>query len=298
MSQNYERVVARLNNLKAIEPLLGALRTISMGTWQMAQNNLNKINQYEAHFNQILAEILPMIEEKVIHKSIVHKRNDKSTDAFILVIGSERGLCGNFNTFQAENALNWISEGDFQSVRIGAIGSRMIQTLSKMSVTLSWRHPLPTSDLSSYRRAYLLTQDWIRQFESFHFNRLFVLSSEMAGENQFKFSSVKLLPYEPHFPIAVKPIKPAIWPPPIIETDPRGIYNQIIQHDIAATFYKILLRSAIAENASRYIMMEEAKQNAQDIIEELNREVNIERKRQITQETQELAVGAGLIDNK
>ncbi len=298
MSQTYERVVARLNNLKAIEPLLSALRTISMGTWQMAQNNLNRINQYEAQFTQVLLEVLPVIKDKIIRRSVVHQQKDNFAEALILIIGSERGLCGRFNEFIAESAQEWISEQNFQSKAIGAIGSRMVQTLSKMDIALSFQRPLPTSDLNSYRKAYLLSQDWIRRFENLEFNRLFILSSGLAGEDRFKFTSVQLLPYEPQFPDVTQPKEKIQWPPPIIETDPRGIYNQIVQHSIAATFYKILLRSAIAENSSRYMMMEEAKQNTQDIIEELNREVNNERKRQITQEMQELAVGAGLIDNK
>jgi F0F1-type ATP synthase gamma subunit len=44
--------------------------------------------------------------------------------------------------------------------------------------------------------------------------------------------------------------------------------------------------------------MEEAKKNADDIITALNRDLNVERKRKITREMQELAIGAGLIDNR
>jgi F0F1-type ATP synthase gamma subunit len=44
--------------------------------------------------------------------------------------------------------------------------------------------------------------------------------------------------------------------------------------------------------------MEEASNNAQEIIDETNQIINTERKRRITQQTQELAVGAGLLDNK
>jgi F0F1-type ATP synthase gamma subunit len=44
--------------------------------------------------------------------------------------------------------------------------------------------------------------------------------------------------------------------------------------------------------------MQEAKNNAEEIIEDLYRVINTERKRRITQEMQELASGAGLLDNK
>jgi F-type H+-transporting ATPase subunit gamma len=298
MSQTYERVLSRLNNLKAIEPLLGALRTISMGTWQMAQNKLIQIKQFEERFNQLLIEVLPVINVKDSQNRPALPKDMKPTDTFILIVGSERGLCGKFNEILAENAMFWISEQAFQSTKIGVIGSRMTQTLSRMDITLNWRKPMLADDLASYRKAYQLTQNWINQFESYQFNNLIILFNELAGENQFEFTALRLLPYETGSLESMKNEGTTLWPPAIIETNPKGIYKRIIHHYIASTFYQVLLRSAIAENSSRFLMMEEAKQNAQEIIEELNREVNNERKRQITQEMQELAVGAGLIDNK
>ena len=84
----------------------------------------------------------------------------------------------------------------------------------------------------------------------------------------------------------------------IIETDPKGIYTQIIQHFIASSFYQALLQSIIAESSSRFRIMEEAQRNAGEIITTLTQEIQSERKRQITREMQELAAGAGLIDNR
>jgi len=63
MTQNIERAKSRLNNIQAIEPLLVALRTLSMGTWQTAVNKINGLNQYEKNFNPILSEILPHITD-------------------------------------------------------------------------------------------------------------------------------------------------------------------------------------------------------------------------------------------
>jgi len=88
-----------------------------------------------------------------------------------------------------------------------------------------------------------------------------------------------------------------IWPPPIIETDPRGIFNQIIIQKIASIFYQAQLKSIIAENSFRYNLLQEAEDNAGEIIEELKSVINTERKRKITQQMQELASGAGLLDN-
>ena len=77
----------------------------------------------------------------------------------------------------------------------------------------------------------------------------------------------------------------------------RKMREWIIEQRIALSFYQVLLKSAAAEHSSRYSLMQDAKDNAEDIVEELNRIINTERKRKITQEMQELASGAGLLDN-
>jgi F-type H+-transporting ATPase subunit gamma len=297
MAQTYEKVVSRLKNIKAIEPLLGALRTISMGTWQTAQHKLNQMRQYESHYDRLLAQILPELDSRETRGKSRKANKSRIADAIILILGTERGLCGKFNEDLAEKALKWISEQQLPSHQTWVLGSRMARTLTRSGVPFARQMSLTTGDLATYRQSYLMTQGWIQQFEAYAFNHFYILYFKPGPGETPVFTPLQLLPYSiEHQPLDGNDHEPD-WPPPIIETDPRGIYHQLIQHYIASHFYQILLESAIAENASRFMMMEEAKQNAEDIIADLNREINAERRRKITQEMQELAVGAGLIDN-
>lgn len=78
MTQNIERAKSRLNNIQAIEPLLVALRTLSMGTWQTAVNKINGLNQYEKNFNPILSELLPVIKFRRSSRSILDYAPNKT----------------------------------------------------------------------------------------------------------------------------------------------------------------------------------------------------------------------------
>ncbi len=297
MVQTFERAKSRLNNIQAIEPLLGALRTLSMGTWQMALNKLARIQQYEENLDHFLFEIMPKITEKNLRKSKKDKKEVEIADTIILIIGTERGLCGKFNKILVENAIDWMKEQSFPSHQIWAIGSRMIRELDQMGVKISLRNPFPAGQLASYQQAYLTTQNWLEQFEEYAFNQFIVLFNQTAKGGDYQFSSFNLLPYEIHHPISVADKAKTHWPPPIIETDSKGIYQMIVKHYIASSFYQILLKSAAAEHSSRFNLMAEAEDNAEEIIEDLQQIINKERKRKITQGMQELASGAGLLDN-
>jgi len=297
MSQNFEHAKSRLENISTIEPLLGALRTMSMGTWQMALNKIDQMNAYEENYNHIIAEVLPHIKKQGFKPQKRKDRKPEIADAIILLIGTERGLCGKFNDTLIEQSMSWLQEADLPSYQIWAMGSRLIRKLDQMKIEISWRQPMPASDLMTYQKAYLTTQKWVEQYEAYAFNHFFVLFNQIEKGGRYQFSTFNLLPYENQYRQVSQKQRTEKWPPPIIETDPKGIYSKIIQHYIAASFYKLTLKSAAAEHVARFNLMEEAKNNAEDIIEELRRVINSERKRQITQQMQELAAGAGLLNN-
>lgn len=298
MSQTFERAQSRLNNIKAIEPMLSALRTISMGNWRLAQNKIANMKDYEKYFHQILVEVLPHIEDRSIKVEKQEPIQPLIADTIVLIIGSERGLCGNFNKSLAESAKQWMEAQDFSSIRVWALGSRMIKTLESMEINISWRNPLPKSSLFSYQQSYFYTQSWLEQYEKYDFNRFIILFNQMEKGGKYHFSTFSLLPYEIQHLTSVIEHERKRWPPPIIETDPLGIYHQIAQYFIASSFYQILLTSAAAEHAARFRLMEEAQENAEEIINEMNQIINTERKKRITKEMQELAAGAGLLEKK
>lgn len=294
MTQSFEIAKSRFDNISAIKPLLSALRTLSMGAWQMALNKLSKMDQYQDHFIKILAQILPYIKERQIRKHQNGVTNTTNIDTILLIVGTERGLCGKFNQTLAENAVTWLKSQDFPSYEIWAMGTRLIRELERMRIDITWKKSFQTSDASSYQAAYMNAQKWLEQFESYQFNRLMLIYNEM-NRGQIQFSTIQLLPYQLDY--ATQALKTETsWPPPIIESDPTGIYHQIIQHFIASSFYQVLLKSTVAEHSTRYNLMQESIDNAEDIIEELQLIINAERKKQITQEMQELATGAGLLD--
>ncbi len=295
MSQTSERAKTRLRNLTAIEPLLNALKTISMGNWQMALNKAAQIQHYERHYKRILVDILPVIGNEVFRATKPGKDDHK---VIYLIIGTEHGLCGRFNDVLAENAIKWVRAQNSPQQYIWVLGSKMIKTLERKGISPDWAHPLPGREVSTYEQAYQMTRDWFERHEKREFDRLVVLYNQAIRGGGNEFTTLTLLPSTIQ-PLSVEAkAERKFLPAPIIETDPIGIYRRINQHFLASSFYQVLLQSLISESSSRYRIMEEAKRNAGDIMTALAQEIQAERKRQITQEMQELAVGAGLMDNK
>jgi F-type H+-transporting ATPase subunit gamma len=296
MSQSFEHAKSRLDNIRTIEPLLSALRTMSMGSWQMANRKIANLIKYEEDLDQILIEILPKFAPKPAKIPGTDESELRGNDTIYLIIGSERGLCGKFNTSLAEKSLEAIEDDPADSYQIWVMGSRLRLEFERKGIPIGWRKELPASGLITYHETYTLTQTWIEEFESYSFNRLVVFFNQLIQGSQNQITQRTLLPYEFDRHPAPSQAGESRWPPTIIETDPKGIYYQTIQHFIAASLYKPLLMSAAAEHSARYHLLQEASENAEEIIEELIRIINVERKRKITQQMQELAVSSGLLE--
>ncbi|MGC9394745.1 MAG: hypothetical protein ACP5J4_07810, partial [Anaerolineae bacterium] len=62
MAQDLERIQSRLENVRAVGPILAALRTISLGSWQMALNRLRSLEGYSGRLLTLLPVLLPHIQ--------------------------------------------------------------------------------------------------------------------------------------------------------------------------------------------------------------------------------------------
>lgn len=268
-----------------------------MSAWQMALKKIEGIQQYEEVFKHVLADILLEISFPTRERAANRKKDLEIAETIVLIIGTERGLCGRFNRVLAENAISWIKDQNFPSYQIWVLGTRMVGALKRMNVEINWRKPLPSGEGLTFQHAYLTVQNWLASYESRNFNQLVILFNQIGRGGQYTFTWKQLLPFEIDHPDPGKRKVEKKWPPPIIETDPKGIYLQIIDQHIASEFFRILLQSTAAEHAFRFRLMEDAGDNAQEIMKELKMIINTERKRKITQEMQELASGSGLLEN-
>lgn len=294
MPQDIEKAEDRLQNIKAVSPILGALRTISLGTWQMALNKRKVIMQY----NDQLISLVPLLQtqlakllQKKRHKPI-RSLSDNSKRHLIICIGTERGLCGRYNDNLTEFVTSHISDSFSSSelIKLGVLGSRLAHSLKRNGVTPNWVEKMPVNNIPQYKQAITLILQWLGEYEEGALESVDIVFNQQRIAGTYEPTLQRLLP--PEFP---KIAEDHSWPPYIIETDPLALYTNIIKQWSAIQLYNFMLEATITENLARYQLMESASQNANRLIEDLTISIQSIRRQQITRELQELAVGAGLI---
>jgi F-type H+-transporting ATPase subunit gamma len=290
--EELERAQDRLDHIRTVEPILGALRTISLGSWQATLKQRTSVQRYGEQLTAILALLVPHLP--------AGRRAGRETDLpphrfAALVVGSERGLCGRFNVAVVERAEQYLAKQEAigRQVELIALGTRVRRILQRRQRPPVWSDALSITGLPPYRLTFDLTRRWLERYEQRELDAVDLIYNAYRGMGQYETTVVRLIP--PQLPPEGQNSSSEPWPPPIVETDPLGLYARVVEQWAAVSLYGLLLDSAAAEHSTRYQLMESATQSAERLIQELTLVIQAARRHAITQEMQELATGAGLV---
>lgn len=284
-----ERVQGRLENIRTVEPILGALRTISLGSWQAALKQREGLHRYGERLQGILSLLATHLQTRRQRPVPASQR------VAALAVGSERGLCGRFNETVADLTEQYLARQANAGVTVEllVLGGRLQRILERRRVPLAWAGPLPTTALPSFAQAFDFTRRWLARYEAGELDAVDLLYNAYRGMGQYEPLVARLIP--PEAPPVGSAAADVSWRPTILETEPWTLYARVVEQWAALSFYALLLDSAAAEHVTRYQLMEAAAQNADRLSEELLLELQSIRRHAVTSEMQELAVGAGLV---
>lgn len=288
-----DRAVLRRKNIVAVQPILRALRTNSLGSWTAALRKREQLRSYREKLAQLLPILLPHGRARS-EEPVADPDQTSRPRIALVVIGTERGLCGRFNLTLVEYCEQYLQDWGAQgaTVEIVALGARVIRILRSRGRKLHTAKRLPSASLPSWEIGASLMRQWLERYEQNAVDALDVAYCQYRGAGGYAPIITRVVPPS-------LPIMPAddseLWPPFEIETDPAGLYSQVIEQWIVTWFYDLLLQSAVAEHAARSQLMDAATQNAQRALDELSQAIQLARQYAITSEMQELAAGAGLL---
>ena len=317
--EEVQRARERLENIRSVKPILNGLRTISLGSWQAALKRRGGVQTYAQQLKAMLPIVIPHLpgEDGILDhlrerfsfprrvwdgRGADEKQRRQPARSEILVVGSERGLCGRFNVAVADELDRLLREAseDTDQVALRVLGSRVGRLLRRRGYEPASAGTLAVTTLPPPSLAFDPPSEWLSAYEQHALDPATIVFNDYRGTGTYESTVTRLIP--PHFgsdDISSAPHASgehsASWPPPIVDTDPRSLYATIIEQWTAVRLYSILLNSSAAEHSTRYQLMESATQNADQLVQDLTLVIQTARRQEITQEMAELAAGAGLL---
>lgn len=265
----------RIGALDEIGQILGAVRSLAF-------TELRQLADGEPRQHATAAAIQTAIEDLAAH--FPDALPERAPDADILIVlGSERGFCGDFNEVAARAA---VATRPMPAARRLAVGAKLCQLLEEQGVPHS-ALPGPTV-VEEIPRALAGIVDAIEAVaRSDGDAALGLVVAHHDGEGRLE--SRRILPF-PALPVAAR------WrTAPDLQIAPRRLYRQLIDHHVLAALNLALIASLLAENRRRLEQLSGALDRLHERLEGLRHARRRARQEAITEEIEVILLGASAV---
>jgi F-type H+-transporting ATPase subunit gamma len=287
---NLKAIRIRISSVKSTRQITSAMKMVSAAKLRKAQDKIVRLRPYANKLYEILVGLSQSLSESEVDN--VYGRKTLPDKVLIVVITSNRGLCGAFNTNVIKETRRVISEkysdqykkGDLKLLTIGKKG---FDYFRKQSVNMLPEQNELLHNLT-FDNVALVAEQVMHSFTSGEFDRIELIY------NQFKNAAVQNLTNELFLPVeSVTAGKSKTTPVDYIyEPDQEEIIKELIPKSLKIQFYKAVLDSFVAEHGARMTAMHKATDNATSMIRDLTLQYNKARQAAITNQILEVVSGA------
>jgi F-type H+-transporting ATPase subunit gamma len=291
--EDIERIKERLDNIESVEPIITSLRTIAAGGWRLSMRRLGGCREYVEALSHVVAMLFLSMPNGVLQGSHLYRQAPPPRRALMLVIASERGLCGAFNDTVLIGADRLIAQQQLQSneVLIATLGSRAERHFRRQGRTPHLAIPLPVTRVADFALVREVGETLIEHLQSGQVDAVYVIHASYKPATPEPPVSHRWLPVD----AAMLPLHAAAWPEPVIETDRQALFQRTAREWTFAQLYLYALESAAAEQSARFRAMDAASANLKRIIGELTLSYHTARQHAITMEMLDLTAGSGIL---
>jgi len=275
------KIRQRIKAIEVIKKITHAMRLISMSTHSRLKH---KENTLETYYNSVENLFYKIKEDTPSwHNPILMPKKTRKHKNLIILIGSQKGLCGTFNTLLFKSFDSVVSNYNPKYLELIGIGKKAVDYLnSKKTAPLiaSFNKFSPyTSDNVLKELTEIITK------AEFPFRSITIVSNVFKSFFVQKPRAFTLIPLIPKKRDTKEfDAQDYIW-----EQPPHELLDRLAYLLIQATLQNLLFQSLLSEQASRFLSMDSATRNAQTLLEETDLIYNKLRQAKITKELSELS---------
>jgi len=304
MGANLKEVRERIKSVSSTQQITRAMKMVSAAKLRRAQQAIQQMRPYSVKMNEMLKNIMSNIDPAEASTSFGVKR--EINNVLLVVVTSNRGLCGGFNSNVIKETLasieaKYTAQKDAKKVTIMCIGKKGYDVFKKRSSEFN------------------VIDTYINLFEDLSFNNISPVADEImdgftAGNydaveviyQRFKNAAVQIPQAEQYLPVvttlednsshAADKKSKTSKADYIFEPNKKQLLEQLIPSILQNQFQKCLLDTHASEHGARMTAMDAATENAEELKKSLKISYNKARQEAITSEISEIVGGAAALE--
>jgi len=278
----------RISGVKKTHQITKAMKMVAAAKLRRAQSNMEQAKPYAESIKQVIAD-LGINADKTAHPLLDVRQQKK---AMVIVVTSDRGLCGAFNTNISKRAEHYIRDNDngHDDIELAVIGKKGREYLKFRNYKIAHEYMDVLSDPTMERASDIGAQIVSRYIDE-------GLDAAYIIYNEFKTAAKQDIVVERLLPILPEQMGVDITPVEgsqgfLYEPSMYRVLETILPLYVNVRLYFAVLESLAAEMGARMTAMDIATQNAEEVITSLSMKYNRTRQAAITNELMEIVSGA------
>lgn len=277
-----------------------AMKMVSAAKLRRAQQAIVQMRPYSVKQNAMLSNIVSNLSGEV---EISYAKERPETNVLIVVVTSNRGLCGAFNSFINKEAVKLVVDkyadqrktGNLSMMFIGKKGYEYFKSRYK-DINLITDNVSLFEDLS-FGNTALVSQAIMDSFDNKTYDKIEVAYGEFKNAAVQYYKTEQFLPIQKVEPEATeegdKGGQNALF---IFEPSANELLEHMVPSILKTQFHKYLLDTHASEHGARMTAMDKATENADDLLKELKIDYNKARQEAITSEISEIVGGVAALE--
>jgi F-type H+-transporting ATPase subunit gamma len=297
MAGGLKEVRERIKSVINTQQITKAMKMVSAAKLRKAQNAIVQVRPYADRLNRMLSNILSNLDGGA-NTSFGTAREVKNV--LVVVMTSNRGLCGAFNTNICKETTALINEkygrqrrdGNVTMLFIGKKGYDYFRRRFKDVHFIT--DFMDVYDNPAYENVSRVARARMEEFSTGKYDAIEVVYSRFKNAATVFPTAEQWLPVpKMETPAGVKVAKADY----IFEPDEQQLLETLVPSILQLSFHKCLLDTQASEHGSRMTAMDKATENAEELLKALKIHYNKKRQEAITTELGEIVSGAAALEN-
>ena len=274
-TESIQDIKRRIKSVTSTERITNSMKLVSAGKLRKAKAIFEKTNENSHYITNTIGELFNSSSE--VPQEYLKGNREVKTTAYI-VITSGRGLCGGFNTNIIKEAQRDF-DADWEPPVVVAIGSKGKEYFEKRGYNVQNSYLAPPESIS-FLETKELSRPIIDMYNNKEIDEVVLIYTSFISTMEQEVRNEILLPFEVENDPEIMSNSKFIEYEPSIE----AVFNYLIPKYVETKIYSAVVESATCEHAARRMAMENATDNARDMLSNLNLTYNRARQSAITYE--------------
>ena len=291
---NLKEVRLRIESIKSTQQITSAMKLVAASKLRKSQNAILTLRPYASKLNGLIQDISASLEES--DETVYAEKRDPEK-VLLVIITSNRGLCGAFNSNVIKLARfliydNYMEQYEKGNLSLYCIGKKGYDYFKRHKYNILETN-LKIFDNLSFENVAPIAVQLMQYFKEKKFNRIEIIYNQFKNASTQILINEQFLPIRPHEPDQDESTLSGV--DYIFEPEKEQIVRELIPKSLKIQLYKAILDSFASEHGARMTAMHMATDNAQDILKELRLSYNKARQTSITNEIIEIVSGSSAL---